>query len=244
MKKSFRIISDLHLEKNDLKNTLKTLDNFQNNKFVDNLIIGGDVTVYKKINLLNELFNELKYYKNIIYVLGNHEFMGTDFRRQSSSTTSTTIPVSISLKQISEKDKIINCYKNFCKKYKNVTILENSSVNISGINIYGSTFWTDHLKNETRYSNNMKQAHNHSKNSLENKINKKSDIIVTHYVPSHSLVYEKYGNYGISSNSDHLLKKSNYWIYGHIHKKQIKQINQTLTICNPLCIEDYVLELD
>lgn len=224
MNKSFRIVSDLHLNKNNLKQTLKKLNYYQNNKYVNNLILAGDITIYNKINLLNNLFNELTYYNNIIYVLGNHEYIGTKFRTQLTSDS-----------------QVINNYKLFCQKYNNVTILENNSININGINIYGSTFWTDHLKPiKQNYSINIKQSHNDSKKIL-NTMNKQ-DIIVTHYVPSHSLVVEN-EKFGISSQSDYLLSKTKYWIYGHIHTRQIKTINQTLTICNPLCKEDYILEV-
>lgn len=225
--RKFRIISDLHLEKNNLKNVLNNLYSFQHKKEVNNLIIAGDLTTFKKKNLLNDFFNELKYYKNIVYVLGNHEYIGTEFRKNHSQSSETKL--------------IIDDYKNVCDKFNNVKIIENESISIDKINIYGMTLWTNFLKSKTKYSQNMLNEYNFSKKKLLKQ--QSFDMIISHYVPSHSLNNTGY-YYGVSSDSNHLLYKSKYWIYGHIHKPNIKKIDECLTVCNPLGYNDYIIDFD
>lgn len=109
----FEFISDLHTEHHPI--------DFSNiNPKSEILVLAGDIGNLNSNNL-KPLFDCItKKWKYIIYVLGNHEFMYID----------------------KEIDEIKIMYKNFCKQYNNVYLLDNEVVEIDGTVFIGSILWS------------------------------------------------------------------------------------------------------
>ena len=87
-----------------------------------------------------------------------------------------------------------------------------------------------------------------SKDFLEDtilNINSQNCIIITHHVPSYSLIDEKYKtikmneyNQWFYSNMDNFISlykdKIKCWIYGHTHTPSTKIIDEIFFLCNPI----------
>jgi hypothetical protein len=137
----------------------------------------------------------------------------------------------------------------------NITFLNNSSCKFEEYLFVGSTLWT-HIYSDTvrdKYNdfnliNGMaieyyNQLHNECVNYITKTVNNNADkkiIMLPHHLPSFDLIAEKYLRYGainqcFASHSDNLIKDPiKVWIYGHTHSPHIKQINNVMTLCNPI----------
>jgi Icc-related predicted phosphoesterase len=166
---------------------------------------------------------------NIIYILGNHEYYGLENTKSS---------------------EVVNEYKYLSNKL-GIHFLEDNYLETSDFIIYGTTLWSNlhessYFRMNDKYSFNSQQEildiHENSKNNLINFVTKynsnKPLIVVTHHLPSFSLIdkqYEKYGllNTGFASTLDFVIKfPVTHWIYGHTHKPNDTNINGVRMICN------------
>ncbi len=204
---TFRILSDLHLEKPQRLAKFLKIDSKVSLRSPRNMILAGDITNRMNIHILQDLFKKYSYLDNIIYVLGNHEYLGYNG----------------TYKDINKMDTV-SMYKDYCSKFRNVSILENEELQINDVKIFGATLFCDH-KNKMfmkENENTRKILQNFEKNSF--------DIVVTHYVPSYKLLplsLQGKNILRIASDCDSLLDRTNYWIYGHTHKKQSTKIGNT-----------------
>ncbi len=223
----FRLLSDLHLEfrKNDAS-LFDKIKNFNLENKTDYLILAGDITNFKNLPLLEKFFNFIKDdYKKIFYVLGNHEYYGSN-----------------------KKDNVLVTYKNLIKSFDDkIILLENGSFNLdSSTVISGATLWTD-IKledcgntNDTRYirCDEIIETHFRSKNFLKALPDDKKHIIITHHMPSLLLIDKKYSSYsssGFASNCEDIFKPNMlFWVYGHTHTPNSTTIKGINFICNPL----------
>jgi len=85
---------------------------------------------------------------------------------------------------------------------------------------------------------------------LENTLqNNDNCIVITHHVPSYSLIDEKYKteqmepyNQWFYSDMDTLIKNNGHkikcWIYGHTHTPSNVKINEIPFLCNPIGYQD------
>lgn len=168
-------------------------------------------------------------------VLGNHEFYGSTF------------------------GKVKDECKKIISSYKNVSILDRSSVMIDGQRFIGSTLWFEKTLIGDRNKGFMNDFHSirnfenwvyeeNFKDStfLEREINE-NDIVVTHHLPSHQSVHSKFKGSALNSffvydMEDLILKKQpKLWIHGHTHESCYYNIKKTTVICNPFGYADYEL---
>lgn len=214
------IISDLHLEFNS---------NIPIIRDADILILPGDIgnpseSIYSSFLLfVNDKF------KRTYLIAGNHEYYG---------------------RTIEDTDILI---QSICDKLDNVIYLNNSSDTYEGYKFIGTTLWSqvdqkcaiindfDKIRymNFTLYNDLHKRARDYLNVELKKETDSKI-IVITHHLPSFSLIdpqYEKYGdiNKCFASKCDDLISTPiQLWCYGHTHKKSDKMINGVRCMCNPL----------
>jgi Icc-related predicted phosphoesterase len=231
-----QILSDLHIEFAPYK--------FQQTD-ADIVILAGDIHLGDKgFKWASENIKD----KEVIYVLGNHEFY-----REATP-------------------KLINKLRDKSKG-TNIHVLENDSISIDGVRFFGCTLWTDFRLLNTmdislamagQWMNDYKKIrvsptykkcrpsytvvwHNRSKNWLFKKIQKYKEskiVVVTHHAPSIRSIPEKDRNDPLraayASNMDGVITSSKVilWIHGHIHTAFDYHIGETRIICNPLGYPD------
>lgn len=216
------LVSDLHLEMSKFHPIyLSKVD-------CDVLVLAGDIGApftrkYKNfIDLCSRTF------KYVILVAGNHEYYNKKH----------------TIEQINEQiEKVASLYSN-------IYFLQQKMVILEGIRFIGCTLWSNPL-NDTGLTNDFtringldeikyKQLHYSDKLWLNHVINEPFDgqtIVVTHHVPSFSLLNSKYTdtimNSYYASNLDNLFEKVNYWFCGHTHTSICKEINNCVCVINP-----------
>jgi predicted phosphodiesterase len=251
----FRIVSDIHLEfikDFDKKSKISSnstnygsfVENFLKLPQVDGLIMAGDIVTFRQLNDGSfEKFIKLIRgdYKHIIYILGNHEYY-----------TNTD-----------ENVDVLPLYREFCKKH-DIIFLDNEFVeiedDIKSIKIGGSTLWSPITENAALMMNDMRFVSrkkvlkmnekalewikksvipNNSENYDVSESEEHIDIMITHHLPSHRFVAERYANYdnsGFANNSLDMYFKElpiDYWIFGHTHTPMSKKMHGIQFVCNP-----------
>lgn len=226
----FQIVSDLHIETEDTDpDPLKYIT-----PVCDKLILAGDIGTFYKYNQLYKFIEKIcKYFKVVIYVLGNHEYY---YCKDSEKMNYFQIKELI----IKLKNSITNLY-----------ILDKSSLTINDFCIVGCTLWSNLQLNLPKfivkihgmtsesylkhYINNI-----HYISYMNNYCKEKNLklIVITHYVPSYNLLcnYKKENKYAslYASNLDDFIRSSNIhtWIYGHCHYNSNKYIGNTNMVSN------------
>lgn len=234
-----QILSDLHLE----GARAPFLENFEPTG--DVLILAGDVTNAKSMDLLKTYFSDIKI--PIVYILGNHEYYGGSY---------------------------YDSPKNYAEYLKdnvpNITLLNDSFVDIQGVRFLGSTYWSNISPLEEydtdRYISDFKsyynrdqelhplvagltvnkhrEAHLNSTGFLKHAMSEARDkgiektVIVTHFPPSYRAQEERFKLSGLSSyfynNDDDLVELLNpsLWVYGHTHGNLRFKIGDVPVECN------------
>lgn len=234
-KNIFRLqyVSDLHLEINQILNYESLV-----RPIAPYLALVGDIGHIQTNNykpFFDYVSNE---FEKVFYVPGNHEYY-------SNPPTKIT-PVS-TLYQLNYQ------MKNLCDSYKNIHYLYRDTYKLDDFNvgIIGAPLWTPYFSSYNIYiSNNMtitsdyaNYLHQLDITHIDDKCRKfrntnTKTIVLTHFLPSFSLISEKYKNYpnkqNFASNSDFLFKYPiNAWIYGHTHQASRQIINKILFATNP-----------
>ena len=133
-------------------------------------------------------------YEHVLYVAGNHEFYEGKWHRE------------------------LDTLKKFVANFKNVHFMENSSIEIGGVQFFGSTMWTgiynpmdamavdvmnDYrvIVNEKRNYGKLKVAdtnerHYKFKEALKNflMMSDKEAVVITHHLPTFAVVDQRYVN--------------------------------------------------
>ena len=243
-----RIISDLHVEFYDTSEQLiERLESyFPKQSYDETLIVAGDVgTVYetngdvskKYIDILKYLRKKWK--NKIILVPGNHEYYFATSVSQVNDTLS-----------------------NLCTQ-NGIEFLNKEFLEIDGYFFVGCTLWT---KMNSKTFNKMNPGHktfvkNHEEvvelhrnhldwltktlEKLKNRNVGNKIIVISHHLPSHTLVHSKYltDNYiktqsAYSTNLDYLIGKYNdnikFWFCGHSHMSQYFMFGNTFLFLNPI----------
>jgi len=251
------LMSDLHLEFADL-----TLPGG------DVLILSGDLCEAK--NIKKELYNrdmvlleheqqdrrpdrwfrfleeECSKYREVVYVMGNHEHYGFQFQKTYAHIAS----------QLPD----------------NVHLLENQTYTVEDVTFVGATLWTDMNKQDPLTMYHMQQAmndyrqvtmfneaksvyhrltpertvedHYRSKNFIRETVENKFDqkfVVVTHHAPSKASVKPRYAddhlmNGAYSSDlSEFILANPQIkaWTHGHTHDLFDYMVGSTRIMCNP-----------
>lgn len=217
------MISDLHLEGNYFNIKECKTD-------ADVLVLAGDIgrlDNHHHTILLRFLKECKEVYEHVIYVAGNHEFYFYDLFKGYDM-----------LQEI--------CYK------VGINFLQNSEINIDGINFFGTTLWTDMNmmlaeKATRRYLNDFRlisvngkmltSKQMYEENELARVALRHTDanVIITHHVPNKEGIHPRWacndGNYGFMNVN--LQTKGELWIFGHTHDSADYWKDGTHFICNP-----------
>lgn len=226
-----RLYSDLHYGINT-----KTPFHIPNPVPGEVLILAGDIidNYSKGIDFLKKAADADR---TILFIPGNHEYHSRDILKDNSS---------ILLEKINSP---------------NFIILDNETITINGYKFIGSTLWSDlldtlpypELVKLCNSSGDFRAIHYNGKPItiderqslfdeavifLEREVTKDS-IVITHYLPSISLIYKDYKDSPriplFASDLDYLIlkKKPKLWLYGHTHFPNDTLIGDTRLISNP-----------
>ena len=232
-KKHIRYFSDLHLE-------FIAPDKIQEfiNKIppgIDEIcILAGDIgnPYDRNYHIFMTFIN--KNFKKTFVIPGNHEYYNKK-------------------KQIHQTNEFMKLY---FEKFNNISFLNNSYEIYDDVCYIGTILWSK-ITNPCYEINDVYQIPHFScvkynslnaacieflENTLENNDN---CIVITHHVPSYSLIDEKYKtekmqpyNQWFYSDMDTLIKNKGHkikcWIYGHTHTPSNVKINEIPFICNPI----------
>ena len=191
-------------------------------------------------------------YKNVIYVLGNHEHYKFRFHK--------TAPF---LKE---------WFKDM--GWDNIHLLDNESIVIDGIKFFGATLWTDMRKSDPMVMMDVKRGmndcaliqyyedtisiyggespkwmkpqdmvreHDYSVKRLREELSSDHPtIVVTHHGPTYESIPRKYRHdilsFAYCSDLSNLILDSDnllMWFHGHTHDKFRYMVGDTLVVCNP-----------
>jgi Icc-related predicted phosphoesterase len=82
------------------------------------------------------------------------------------------------------------------------------------------------------------QRNKESFNTLKRLIKDRIDLVViTHHLPSRELItdtWKGHNSFGFTSDFDELFTFEGFWVFGHTHERQVKNINQIMFVCNPI----------
>lgn len=224
-----QIVSDLHLEFLSRSQIIEIADRISWRNRADVLILAGDIcslapkTFQKFTTFIDEIKDK---YSNIIYVFGNHEYYGTS------------------------KQEVQRQYLRLLNNYYNLHILDNDSILINGITLYGTTLWfeeTVEASMKRQYLNDYRCIQNFTPDvwcreaikfikSIPDEETKK--VLITHHVPHSRFISEKY--VGNEMNCFYLneirkyLNKFDLVTFGHSHESVDQQFSvRCHAISNP-----------
>uniref|UniRef100_A0A6C0BDJ2 Calcineurin-like phosphoesterase domain-containing protein n=1 Tax=viral metagenome TaxID=1070528 RepID=A0A6C0BDJ2_9ZZZZ len=126
----FQLFSDIHTE--IVKNNFPKIPPKS-----DHLILGGDIGKVTQKNFKDFIKYCSENWKTVIFVFGNHEFYGGN-----------------SMESINQKTR------DFFSEFSNVYLLDNSSIVIDDVTIYGFTAWTPPIFDSTTTSRNYLNDYN------------------------------------------------------------------------------------
>eukprot|EP00792_Barthelona_sp_PAP020_P006659 TRINITY_DN3052_c1_g2_i1.p2 TRINITY_DN3052_c1_g2~~TRINITY_DN3052_c1_g2_i1.p2 ORF type:complete len:281 (-),score=67.68 TRINITY_DN3052_c1_g2_i1:2439-3281(-) len=244
---TFQLISDLHLEFFDnLTQAIETLHiHLADENHSKILIVCGDVCSLETANktIFDEFFHYISSeFKQIIYVAGNHEYYGSNFR--------------LTLNEI--KARLLS--------YDNIKFLEKDSIKINNLTIVGTTLWSlpdKHcLKFFKSFSSDFKCIKNPSEgivssldfiiehkkcleyleNVMNNLESEERVLIASHHVPGLCDVIDRHVRrkelvslYG-SDLREFLCRHKNkivLWCCGHCHQQIRKKLHGVNIVSNP-----------
>ncbi len=238
---TFRIFSDLHLEFDRTDEIIGKCKTISTERPVDYLILAGDIVNYEKRNKLSTLTHELgPFYKNIFYVLGNHEYYTNNYFNRHRGAGQLVM------------ERIISDYREICEDI-GIILLENEGLHLDEFTLYGSTLWSKLSPraiiclNDKYYvgPDEVIKRHQESKEKLTNFLERaenKPTIVITHHLPSYQFIDPRYYeedpkngmNAGFASNSEELFKTPiTDWVFGHTHTPMQKHIDNINFWCNP-----------
>lgn len=209
-----QIVSDIHL---DFYNY--SYEEVVTNTTADYLAILGDIGLDNEFRADMFFSRATRDFKQIYMVAGNHDLYNKTH------------------------DDILE----YSKKYSNVVFLENQTHQLLDYTVLGCTLWSNvndavftqdsyHFTNES-----IRKKHTANRAWLESEVSKHDKVIVmTHHMPSFSLISEKYKRYtsinsAFASNMDDFIKKHGsirYWLFGHTHDTVAQTIGKCVCACN------------
>lgn len=230
-------LSDLHLEfydENELKDVISRIIPKS-----EICVLAGDICYPFQKSYEIFLMDMNNKFKHVFLIHGNHEYY-----RLCENEGKLMKDI------INKTNDIINS-----NDLKNIHFLNNSYYDIGNYRFAGTVLWS-HIKDPNYLINDadtiveldvnsMNRVHNECTKFIENiteksKQDEKKLIVVTHHMPSYTLIdpkYEKYKKYNqcFASDCDYLVKDPIIcWIFGHTHTKMEKTINNIPVLVNPI----------
>jgi predicted phosphodiesterase len=189
------------------------------------LIIAGDITTHGKPDNYQKLFDKIApLFKYVFFVSGNHDY----YHNMTNCLTATD-----------------NQIREMIKPYPNVVYLQNQAFLIpeTDIVVFGGTFWSQIRPEEVSFVLNClndyrmisaltitetNQLHREAIGKLEQTLSNpdymgKRFIVISHHLPSYSLISEKYKSCMINSAFATEIPLANdprivAWFCGHTHE--------------------------
>lgn len=228
-----RYFSDLHLEfikPNKIENFIKKIPSG-----IDEIcILAGDIgnPYQTNYNIFMDFIS--KNFKKTFLIAGNHEYYNKT-------------------KNMNETNIFL---KEYFQKFNNISFLDNNYENYNEFCFIGTTLWS-HITNPIYEINDVYSIPNfnyikYNKLNIEsvkflyNALNNNNNcIVITHHIPSSSLIDVKYKttkmipyNQWFYCDLDRLIDekkdKIKCWIYGHTHTPSNVLINEIPFLCNPI----------
>lgn len=225
---SFQIASDLHLDINGSHRLPKFLK-----PVAPTLILAGDICQVSRQDIVNRVLTYVsQHWKNVIYVIGNHEYYDLG---------------------ISRTEEIL---RSCIRKYPNVHLLQKKSLVIDGFTILGTTLWTkldddsvlEMLSDRTKIPMTLplwQTLYSDQLGWLQNEISlhcptNKPLVIVTHHAPIRETtsdpVYQGTKlNHAFANDLDDVLldlPPGSIWIHGHTHWSHDDIVNDVRVVSN------------
>ena len=238
-KNLFRLqyVSDIHLEINQIINYESIVK-----PIAPYLALVGDIGHIKHSSykpFFDYVSNE---FEKVFYVPGNHEYYTDKPTKENIQSNKFQ-----TMYQLNHQMKLL------CDSYKNIHYMYRDSYKFDDYNvgIIGTPLWTPYFssknihisQNDTMCQQFANYLHQLDITHIDDKCRKYKNtntktIVLTHFLPSFSLIPEKYKNYpnkqNFASNSDFLFKYPiNAWINGHSHQAGFQTINKTSCRINP-----------
>lgn len=223
-----QLLSDLHTEHFSPSKAMSFLDSFDP-AGVDVLVLAGDVMSLKFFDEASERLNVLlKKYPKVLYVVGNHEFYGTN-PSQVSAVCAKLRETYTSLYIFDKPDVVVIDGQKF---------------------VCGSMFYRYQEDNE-KYQDWMNDTayiqdfipwvyeQNAAFLELAEREVDSSSVVITHYLPSYKCVNERYKNSPLNRffvcEMDELIERKSPKLFasGHTHLAYDFKIGQTRLVCNP-----------
>lgn len=226
MLKRVQYVSDIHLEFH--KNMYPKIK-----AVAPILCLAGDIGYPNMSNYKNFLthLNSNSAFQKIFLIAGNHEYYN---QNQSIEETNT-------------------CIQKIVSDLPKISFLNNKSEICDGYLFIGSTLWSkvhesdrkinDFFRIQGMNIDKYNLLHNTALSFLKKEIEENHDkkiVVLTHHLPSHSLIHEKYKHYAdynqyFASACDELIRLPVVaWIYGHSHIKSRSIINNVIIVNNPI----------
>lgn len=227
--------SDLHLE---FPENAAYLEQSSWETKADILIIAGDLVPFSQIEKHLVLIEKLcKPYKQVYWILGNHEYYYDNYTLSKGSLNKPILP--------------------------NLTLVNNQSVEIENVAFIFSTLWT-HIHPDKEYIIEQRlsdfyliqynhqpftpllynELHHHSVEFIHHALENSQDktrIVVTHHCPTLKNYPTKYKNspinqaFAVEMEKFIIAHQPEYWIYGHTHvNTKAFQIGATHLLTNQL----------
>lgn len=252
----FHILSDLHLEFGAQVDLSRHLNRFnrcgldKNESKEINLILAGDICTLSNDAMINTYHRFLKgacfLYDYVFLVAGNHEFYGKDMDEVLSILSDwgkefanlrflhneyiihnhVKIVGSTLWSYVAEDDVGRKTPINDYRLIKDMTISKTNEMHTSS---------REFLRECVSFSSGAEEEKKEEKSEV-NEI--EGIIVITHHLPSYSIIHERYQGSPIScyfaSHCDDLIKPPvQYWVYGHTHTPSRHTINGVTVLCNP-----------
>jgi len=219
---SISLFSDLHIESNQRSNMYSLSSD------ADIIILAGDI--HTESEGIDWARSNFKKDQKIIYVAGNHEFYHCEYFSLLKEFREKAKELDIVF--LENNEVIIDGIRIMgCTLWTDY--LSNVEINQEEAMHYAADALADHYiiriqheKEEPRIfsTQDALAIHRESVAWLKGKLEQKFDgktIVVTHHGPSLACVHKDFGNNNISpvflSNLNYLVRKADFWFYGHTH---------------------------
>jgi len=237
------ILSDLHLEFGHF-----FIPKVENEKDIV-VVLAGDIGLVKKEHTYRDFINNTcDRFKNVIWIMGNHEFYGANFPTALAKVWNATLD------------------------HENLYIIDKETVVIDDVAFVCATMWTNMDNNNIMtmhdaklWMNDYKQIRTGTEREpwrqklapidtvadhlraceyifpeiAKQKEDGKKVVVVTHHLPSFQSIPEQYrgdslnGAYASELFEDIMETQPDIWCHGHTHNSSDYMIGNTRILCNP-----------